>query len=168
MNKGKGAALRLGMSEASGELLVFTDIDFPYTLESTIALIQSLISKEGDIVVGQRAPKYYEKTPWQRKVVSKLLKSFNKNILRVPVADSQVGLKGFNRKGLDVFMQTTINRYLFDLEFLILASRKTRGLMIKQVPVTLRDDVVFSKLNWKILSSEWMNVLRITFTTWMR
>lgn len=167
-NAGKGAALRRGMQESKADFVVFTDIDFPYIPDSTLSVCQSVLEGDSDIVVGQRAPRYYEKTPWQREVVSKLLKAFNKHILRIPVSDTQCGLKGFNKKGKEVFLETTINRYLFDLEFLILASRRKRNLKIEPQMVTLRDDVVFSKLNLSILTSEVKNIIRIIFTAWMR
>ncbi len=165
-NQGKGAALRKGMKTSTAEHVVFTDIDFPYTFESTLGLCKAVISGESDIVVGQRKARYYEKTPWQREFISKLLKVFNKYILRIPVTDTQCGLKGFNKKGLEIFNTTTVNRYLFDLEFLILAGSRKHQLKIAPLEVELRDEVTFSKLNSNILLTEGWNVLRILVKKW--
>jgi len=167
-NQGKGAALRYGMKDSKSDFVVFTDIDFPYTFESTLGVCHAVLEGKGDVVVGQRKKKYYEKTPWQRKLISRLLKKFNKHILRIPVTDTQVGLKGFNREGLKVFLMTTVNRYLFDLEFLILSSRKKRNLRIFPFIVDLRDHVVFSKLNARILMAEVGNISKIILTAWTK
>jgi hypothetical protein len=67
------------------------------------------------------------------------------------------GLKGFNNKGKAAFLSTTIDRYLFDLEFVFLAARMK--LNIAKVPVNLRDGVVLSKLNVRILATEGLNFL---------
>lgn len=167
-NQGKGAALRFGMKNSLSDYLVFTDIDFPYTFESTLGVCQAVVEEKGDVVVGQRQKRYYKKTPWQRKLISRMLKKFNKYILQIPVTDTQVGLKGFNRKGLKVFLNTSVNRYLFDLEFLILSTRKKNNLSIHPYIVELRDHVVFSKLNAKILLAEVGNIARIFLTAWTK
>ena len=165
-NRGKGAALRTGMIQCRSDFIVFTDIDFPYTMESTIGLCRELMQGDADVVVGQRKKKYYEKTPWQRAFISKLLKAFNKYILRIPVTDTQCGLKGFNRKGLEVFLKTTVNRYLFDLEFLILAGSRKHRLSVRPFVVELREGVTFSRLNMKILFTESFNIVRIVLKKW--
>lgn len=165
-NQGKGAALRRGMQESTADYVVFTDIDFPYTFESTLGLCQAVLSGNSDIVVGQRKARYYEKTPWQREFISKLLKTFNKHVLRIPVTDTQCGLKGFNKNGLAVFNKTTINRYLFDLEFLILSGSRKHNLKITPYEVELRDEVTFSRLNTNILITEGWNVFRILLKKW--
>jgi glycosyltransferase involved in cell wall biosynthesis len=165
-NKGKGAALRCGVDQSDSDFVIFTDIDFPYTFESTLDLCKALLSDTADVVVGEREDKYYDQTPWQRKFVSKLLKAFNKNILRIPVNDTQCGLKGFNKRGKTVFLKTTVNRYLFDLEFLILAGAKKYGLNTAPIPVTLRAGVTFSKLNPKIILHESTNIIKIVLVKW--
>jgi hypothetical protein len=53
-------------------------------------------------------------------------------------------------------LETTIERFLFDLEFLMLANGRVA---ITPVPVELREGVVFSKVGWKILATEGKNFL---------
>lgn len=158
-NKGKGYALRQGVKAATGELVIYTDIDFPYTHESFLKLYSSLKNKEADVAIGIRGEEYYEHLPKARVRISKLLRWFIKKFLRIPTDDTQCGLKGFNQKGKEVFLQTTINRYLFDLEFIFLSARKK--LTIKTVEVKLRPEIVLSKMNWKILAQEFGNFLKI-------
>ena len=157
-NRGKGYALRQGMKETETDLIIYTDIDFPYTLESIEAMLKEL-QKGTDVVLGHRGKEYYKKTPWFRKLVSKTLRWFLKTFLRLPTDDSQCGIKGFNQTGKQAFIDTKIDRFLFDLEFIKLASR--RKMNCKTVTVILKPNVVFSKVNMKILATESLNFFKV-------
>ena len=159
-NKGKGYALRKGVEVASHDKIIYTDIDFPYTEESMVAIFKGLLENH-DVVLGHRGTNYYINTPWFRKVVSKFLRWTLKTFLRLPTDDSQCGLKGFNKKGASVFLDTRINRFLFDMEFIKLASK--RKLNIVKVDVELKPNVVFSKVHFGILIREAFNFLRVLF-----
>lgn len=159
-NKGKGFALRTGVKEVTNYPIIYTDIDFPYTESSFIAIYNEL--QEGhDTVLGRRDTSYYKKTPWVRKIISKSLRRVLKTFLKLPTDDSQCGIKGFNKKGADVFLETEINRFLFDLEFVKLISK--RNLTCKTVPVELKPNIVFSKVNFKILAKESVNFVKVLF-----
>lgn len=157
-NKGKGHALRYGVQQAQGEFVIYTDVDFPYTEESFVAVYQSLLAGN-EVAMGIRNSEYYTHLPQARVRVSKLLRWFIRTLLRIPTDDTQCGLKGFNAKGKEMFLATTIDRYLFDLEFVFMSARKK--LRIAQVPVTLRQGVQLSKMNWQILLQEFGNFLKI-------
>ncbi|MFN8286194.1 MAG: glycosyltransferase family 2 protein [Chitinophagales bacterium] len=157
-NQGKGFALREGVKKCNGELIMYTDIDFPYTEQSFYDVYQALL-KGNDVAVGVRDESYYKHLSGERTRISKLLRWFIKKFLRIPTDDTQCGLKGFNQKGKQIFLSTTIDRYLFDLEFIFLAAKQKR--VIQTVPVQLRPDVQLSKMNWKILSEEFGNFLKI-------
>ncbi|MFN8321193.1 MAG: glycosyltransferase family 2 protein [Chitinophagales bacterium] len=160
-NQGKGYALREGVKVATGELIIYTDIDFPYAHESFLRIYNALIDGQADVAIGIRGEEYYTHLPKARVRISKILRWFIKFFLRIPTDDTQCGLKGFNQKGREVFLQTAINRYLFDLEFIFLAARKK--LKLKTIEVQLRPDIVLSKMNWKILMQEFGNFLKIFF-----
>lgn len=158
-NQGKGYALRQGINEADTDLVIYTDVDFPYTHDSFIKIYRALTDGKTDVAIGIRGEEYYTHLPKARVRISKLLRWFIKKFLRIPTDDTQCGLKGMNRAGKAVFMQTTINRYLFDLEFVFLSARKK--LSIKTVEVQLRPEVVLSRMNFKVLSQEFGNFLKI-------
>ena len=159
-NSGKGAALRAGVKKASEELVIYTDIDFPYTKESLLSILNKL-NEGNDIALGHRGENYYTKTPFVRKYVSKLLRWSLKTFLRLPTDDSQCGIKGFNSKGATIFLDTQIDRFLFDLEFIKLASKSDCKIVISEV--VLKPNVVFSKVNLKILSREALNFIKVLF-----
>lgn len=160
-NKGKGFALRRGIKAAGkADYYIYTDIDFPYTEESFQKIISELENGETNIAAGVRDEKYYSGIPLFRKLISKLLRWLIGAMFHLKITDTQCGLKGFDNKGKEIFLQTTINRYLFDMEFIFLASGN-KDITIAAVPVELKKNVIFSKLNWKILISEGRNFLRI-------
>jgi glycosyltransferase involved in cell wall biosynthesis len=161
-NQGKGNALRHGVSATTHELVIYTDIDFPYTEDSFTAIYQTLASGKTDVAVGVRSERYYEKVPASRVKISKALRFFAQKLLHLPVNDTQAGLKGFNRAGREIFLKSSIKRYLFDLEFIFMAANA--GLKVVPVEVTLKPGIVFSKMNAKILLAESYNFLKFVLT----
>ncbi len=156
-NRGKGAALRSGIAESKGDYIIYTDIDFPYTEESFLQVFDALNSS--DIAIGTRGESYYANVPFARAMISKLLKWFIKLAFSIPTNDTQGGLKGMTNEVAKVFLTTNINRYLFDLEFVYLASRA--GLKFALVPVVLRPNLTMSKMNWKVLLGESRNLFKL-------
>jgi glycosyltransferase involved in cell wall biosynthesis len=160
-NKGKGFALRQGVKAAKGDFVIYTDIDFPYTHESFHSILNTLLAG-ADVVIGVRPAAYYESVPASRKFISKILRFFIRKLLAIPTDDTQCGLKGFNSKGKEVFLQTSINRYLFDMEFIKLSAKQK--LTIKLCEVHLKPNLEMPAMPLKILLQESLNFLRIMFS----
>lgn len=159
-NRGKGFALRQGVGQVQESLCLFTDIDFPYQETSMAQLYEALRTGGCDLAVGVRDADYYAQVPAARRRVSLLLRRFTKHLLRLPIDDTQCGLKGFNAAGRAQFLRTTTDRYLFDLELLLLASRQP-NIRVQPIPVALKPGVVLSPLNTKILLAESRNLWRL-------
>ena len=160
-NMGKGAALRDGVKLSIAAYTVYTDIDFPYDTASFLKIYEALKSNKIDIAVGVKDESYYHHLPKYRRLISKFLRKSIGFCFKMPITDTQCGLKGFNEKGKNLFLNTSINRYLFDLEFVYLASKKQYNQIIEAIPVTLRPNVFFRKMNLIILSTESFNFLKI-------
>lgn len=159
-NQGKGHALRTGMAQVQEPYCLFTDIDFPYQEHSMASVYNKLVDSGADIVVGVRNDAYYTQVPPARRRVSRMLRRVTRYVLRLPVEDTQCGLKAFNATGRALFLRTTTQRYLFDLELLFLASR-IRHLRVLAQPVELKPGIIFSRLNPRILLTETGNLVRI-------
>lgn len=166
-NSGKGFTLRAGVSRSTAEICIYTDIDFPYTTQSILRICDALAENKTQIAAGVKDADYYSHVPAVRRFISKLLQSMIRLFLALEISDTQCGLKGFNATGKQVFLQTTINRYLFDLEFIFLASRN-KQLHITPVEIQLRNDVTFRKMNWKILVNESANFCKIVLKRFMK
>lgn len=162
-NQGKGFAVREGFKLSTAQYIIFTDIDFPYIEADVIKMYRKLQKEDIDILIGIRQVDYYLQTPWYRALISKLLKFLIGHFLNVKITDTQGGLKAFSQKGREILLKTTINRYLFDLEIVKIASN-TPGLIMEAMPVELRKDVQFASLSWVIIRREFLNLIKIFFS----
>ena len=160
-NRGKGFALRKGIASAMGELVIYTDVDFPYTKGSFQSVYNALKEEHYNVATGKRSDEYYKHLPPSRVRISRFLRFLIRAFLRIPVDDTQCGLKGFDQEGKKVFLNTSIDRFLFDLEFIFLAARE--GLSLKPVNVELREGFELSSMPWKILLQESGNFAKIFF-----
>ncbi|MCB0695827.1 MAG: glycosyltransferase [Chitinophagaceae bacterium] len=158
-NRGKGYTLRKGVSIATTSVIIYTDIDFPYASDSIADIYTALQDPDIDIAIGVKDEQYYARVPLARRYISKVLRLLTAILFSLPVTDTQCGLKGFKAEAKDVFLSTSINRYLFDLEFIRNAHKQR--FRIKAIPVRLNDNVVFSSMNYKLLISEAMNFLKL-------
>jgi len=158
-NFGKGYALREGVKQCDADMIMYTDYDFPYTYESMTRLVEKLIETNSDAVLGVRDQSYYSHISGRRKWISQNLKKVNKLLFKLPTDDTQCGLKVFTKKAKTIFLQTTTNRYLIDVEFLKkLVKNKSK---VETSNVILRDNVILSKISNLRLIKELFNYLKI-------
>lgn len=160
-NYGKGRALRTGMHYTTSDRIIYTDYDFPYKVESMVKMINEFESGNSDVLTATRNESYYRSIPTGRRVISNLLKSFNQILLRLPVADTQGGLKMMNQDAKEVFLNTVIDRYLIDIEFLKKAQQA--GLRIKPLAVELRAEIKLTQVSNLRILKELQSYLKIVF-----
>ena len=161
-NRGKGYAIRQGVAKATGDVIIYTDVDFPYSAASMRSIYEKLVTDTCDVAVGVKNESYYTHVPFVRRMISKFLRWVVRTFLSMPITDTQCGLKGFKRNVTPLFMQTTIDRYLFDLEF-VRNCYKSKIYRVLPVPVALNENVHFRKMNFRILLPEMLNFVRLLF-----
>ena len=161
-NRGKGYAIRQGVAKATGDIIMYTDIDFPYTEDSMYSIYEGLNHDEYDVAIGVKNASYYDHVPFMRRMISGILRFFIRLFLSMPITDTQCGLKGMRRTAAPLFLQTTIDRYLFDLEF-VHKCFKSKKFRVKAIPVALNENVQFRKMNFRILLPELFNFARLLF-----
>lgn len=159
-NSGKGYATRKGVEAAKGDIIIYTDVDFPYNTDSIIEVYRKLAANECDVAAGVKDNDYYAQVPIVRRLISRMLRFFIRLFLSMPVTDTQCGLKGMRRNAMGVFLSTTIDRYLFDLEFIYKCFSGGK-LRVQAVPVRLKEDVHFRKMDYRILLPEMVNFIRL-------
>jgi glycosyltransferase involved in cell wall biosynthesis len=148
INRGKGYAVRKGLSEAKSDIALFTDADLSTPIRELQKLIKPIIEQEFDVTFGSRAidrSLIGTHQPWQREQGGRVMNLIIKAFSGLPFADTQCGFKAFNmqkfRPLLDVMQ---IDRFGFDVEFLFVANY--HKLRLKEIPV-LWNDVAGSKVS---------------------
>lgn len=164
-NRGKGFAVRRGLAASTAAYSVVTDVDFPFTTGSMALLIRQLMQGSCDLVLGQRDGAYYAQISPFRRRLSRGLTWLNQHFFRLPVRDTQCGLKGMNATGRSWFLKTTIDRYLFDLELVFLI-RRAKELKVCTTPVQLNPGVTLSSMRFSVLFAELMNLVKIIWKQW--
>jgi len=134
-NLGKGAAVKKGMLNASGDLLLFLDADYSTDINQLENFLPYL-NKGYDIVIGSRGLRDSKITVSQSKikVLSGKLGLALTHLLVVPgIKDTQCGFKLFKKNCLSIFRQQTLSGWGFDFELLFLASKQ--NLKVAEVAV---------------------------------
>ncbi|RZJ99712.1 MAG: hypothetical protein EOO43_26015 [Flavobacterium sp.] len=134
------------------------DFDFPYKKENMLEVLSQL-RRGNDIVVGKRTKKYFQQLPLKRRFISKLFSLLNRLFLQLPLCDTQSGLKGFNTHARSIFLQTTIDRFLIDTEFLLRAHRTS--LSIRIIEIELNPHIEFSNFNIQVVKTELQNFRKL-------
>lgn len=138
-NKGKGAAIRNGIMNASGDIIIFTDCDLAYGLD----VVKSAVKMFGEnpdahMVIGSRnltADGYEGYTPI-RKLASKIYIKCLAMAAGFKLSDSQCGFKAFRRDcAHEIFSECTVNGFAFDFEVLIKATNKKKKILEMPVKV---------------------------------
>jgi len=135
-NKGKGYAVKKGVLSAKGKYILFMDADLSTPLEEINKVI-GFLDKKYDISIGSRGLKDSEiviRQPIYRQTMGKIFNLIVRLLLIKNIRDTQCGFKCFKQEiAREIFNQTKINRFSFDVEILYIAQRK--GYRIKEVPV---------------------------------
>jgi dolichyl-phosphate beta-glucosyltransferase len=135
-NHGKGASVKLGMTQATGEYRLFMDADNSTTV-SQVERFWPMFAQGYQVVIGSRALKDSSIGVHQsrHKEIAGRLGNWVIRRFAVPgIADTQAGFKMFGGKETDrIFPRLTIDRWGYDIE--VLAIAKNCGYRICEVPI---------------------------------
>ena len=135
-NRGKGYAVRNGMLNARGEIIVFSDADLSSPIEEMPKLLAALAGG-ADIAIGSRWLKAELQTQRQsplRQLFGRIFNLLNRIILGLRFKDTQCGFKAFTRRASQTILPLQrIERWGFDPEILFLARKF--GFRVEEVAV---------------------------------
>lgn len=136
-NQGKGAAVRTGLSHATGDIVAFSDADLSSPTSELPALVGPILAGQCDIVVGSRALDRSLIATRQsrfRETAGKIFNVLVRLLTGLPIYDTQCGFKAFRRSKIGPILRLQrVETFAFDVELLYLASRM--GLTIREIPV---------------------------------
>jgi glycosyltransferase involved in cell wall biosynthesis len=137
VNRGKGSALIRGASAAAGDLVLFLDADLEVHPRQLRLLWRTMEETNADVVIGSKLhPQSQIDYPVERRILSHGYYWLVKALFRLPVHDTQTGLKLYRREVLArVLPRLVIKRYAHDLEVLVNVHRL--GYRIAETPVVV-------------------------------
>lgn len=137
VNRGKGGALKEGFERTSGDTIVFLDADLSLPPEQLPEFLDTFYARGVDALVGsKRAAMAPGRYPLLRRILSRTFAGFNRVLFRLPVRETQTGLKVFRRAALEETLpRLDTDRYAFDLELLVRIHRANGSIV--EAPVTL-------------------------------
>lgn len=134
-NSGKGAALVNGFQLSTGAYVAFLDADLEIQPEYVAKMLETLQTDGKDLVVGRKI--YVNaRIPLLRRIMSRVYRMYVGILFKLPLHDTQTGIKVFRRQVLDICLpKMTISGFAFDVELLALAQRA--GFRMGEYPVEL-------------------------------
>jgi len=143
-NRGKGFALKRGLTLARTPYLFFLDADLAYGPEEALKLLVLLEAGASLAVVNRADPRSqfimspcYFPTIYRRHVMSRVFNWWLRQVLPIHLLDTQAGLKGLTAAAWATVADSMRSEgFFFDVE--LLARVEGAGLPVAQTPVVVR------------------------------
>ncbi|HEV8311024.1 MAG TPA: glycosyltransferase family 2 protein [Methylomirabilota bacterium] len=135
VNSGKGTAIRVGLTYASGDVVIIQDADLELDPQDFRQVLKPIVDGKAEIVYGSRfltpAPGISLKT----RVANRLLTALTNLLYRSRLTDMETAYKAFRRSVLD---DIRLSCRRFDFEPEVTAKLLRRGHTIAEVPISYR------------------------------
>jgi glycosyltransferase involved in cell wall biosynthesis len=123
VNRGKGAALRLGFAAARNEFVIVQDADLEYDPQDYASVLQPLQDGRADMVYGSRflgGP--HRVLLYWHYLGNRLLTLVSNMVTDLNLSDMETGMKAFRRDKL-LALKLSANRFTFEPEITVKVSR---------------------------------------------
>ncbi len=134
-NKGKGAAIRTGLKEATGDIIVIQDADLEYSPEDLNEIVKKILNNECEVCCNSRfldVKKSYKFLPVNY-IGNKVLTHMTNILYQSNITDLTTCYKGFKKEVLD---KIELKSNGFEIEAEIVANLLKRNIKIKEIPAS--------------------------------
>ena len=148
-NQGKGAALRTGFAQASGDIIIIQDADLEYDPKDYGKLLEPILDGRADVVYGSRFLGGPHRVLFFWHYLGNMALTLMSNIMtNLNLTDMETCYKVFTRQVLDS-IDLKCNRFGFEPEFTSKVAKQ--NFRIYEVPISYsgRDYAEGKKIGWK-------------------
>src|SRR5262245_9704112 len=149
-NMGKGAAIRSGISEASGDFVAIQDADLEYDPKDLLRLVEPLMADKADVVIGSRflSSGAHRVLYFWHSVGNKFLTLLSNMLTDLNLTDMECCYKVFRRDALNEIVIEE-NRFGFEPEIVAKMSNKRLRIYEMSVSYDGRTYAEGKKITWK-------------------
>ncbi|EMR74208.1 glycosyl transferase [Thaumarchaeota archaeon SCGC AB-539-E09] len=131
-NMGKGEAIRTGIKNSNGSVIIIHDADMEYSAENIPELITPILLGHAKVVYGSRFMGDYDGMSSSHYLGNRVLSFVTTILYGSYISDVMTGHKAFSK---DIFDQININEKGFDVEVELTSKILKSGVKIIEIPI---------------------------------
>lgn len=134
-NLGKGSAIRRGLEEATGDLVVIQDADMEYSVADYPKILKPFLTQKAQVVYGSRFLGKISGMRFQNRLANKILTITANLLYGIKITDEATAYKAFRR---DMIQKISLKCQRFEFCPEVTAKIAKKGYKIYEVPITYR------------------------------